>query len=124
MSNGTAAALADQRRNSARTDRLGALLTIQDGESSRLGEALRAGKQQHCRTASYTPGTGHGRIDRLKPAEGTVVRHMGSEYAVARDESGRLHAVSARCTHMGCRLSLECGRDDLGLRLSRLAILP
>jgi glycine/D-amino acid oxidase-like deaminating enzyme/nitrite reductase/ring-hydroxylating ferredoxin subunit len=34
--------------------------------------------------------------------EGRVVSHHGRQVAVARDEAGHLHAVSARCTHLGC----------------------
>jgi glycine/D-amino acid oxidase-like deaminating enzyme/nitrite reductase/ring-hydroxylating ferredoxin subunit len=36
------------------------------------------------------------------PGEGKLVSHRGRQIAVARDEDGTLHAVSARCTHLGC----------------------
>jgi glycine/D-amino acid oxidase-like deaminating enzyme/nitrite reductase/ring-hydroxylating ferredoxin subunit len=38
----------------------------------------------------------------LAPGEGTVLRDGLSQRAVHRDDEGRLHAVSARCTHLGC----------------------
>jgi Rieske Fe-S protein len=38
----------------------------------------------------------------LKPGEGAIVEHEGKQVAAARDEDGTLHAVSARCTHLGC----------------------
>jgi len=49
-------------------------------------------------------------LDRLKRSsaagvaagEGAVVRDGLGQAAVHRDDEGRLHAVSARCTHLGC----------------------
>lgn len=38
----------------------------------------------------------------LPPGEGAVVRAGGGRLAVYRDEEGALHAVSPRCTHLGC----------------------
>jgi glycine/D-amino acid oxidase-like deaminating enzyme/nitrite reductase/ring-hydroxylating ferredoxin subunit len=38
----------------------------------------------------------------LEPGRGRVLRRGGGEVAVARDEHGGLHAVSAVCTHLGC----------------------
>jgi nitrite reductase/ring-hydroxylating ferredoxin subunit len=44
-----------------------------------------------------------GRASRpLAPGEGRVVSRRGRQVAVARDDAGALHAVSARCTHLGC----------------------
>jgi glycine/D-amino acid oxidase-like deaminating enzyme/nitrite reductase/ring-hydroxylating ferredoxin subunit len=40
--------------------------------------------------------------DDIDPGQGAVVRAGGQRLAVHRDASGRLHALSARCTHMGC----------------------
>ncbi|WP_373296260.1 MULTISPECIES: FAD-dependent oxidoreductase [Streptomyces] len=40
--------------------------------------------------------------DEIPPGGGGVVRTGGRQVAVHRDDSGRLHALSARCTHMGC----------------------
>ncbi|MET9319108.1 FAD-dependent oxidoreductase [Streptomyces sp. NPDC003038] len=41
-------------------------------------------------------------VDELPPGGGAVVRVQGKPCAVHRDDEGRLHAVSATCTHMGC----------------------
>ncbi|MFF8101381.1 FAD-dependent oxidoreductase [Streptomyces sp. NPDC016640] len=41
-------------------------------------------------------------VEALPPGEGAVVRAEGGRLAVYRDEDGTLHAVSARCTHLGC----------------------
>ncbi|WP_217145210.1 FAD-dependent oxidoreductase [Streptomyces sp. AC627_RSS907] len=41
-------------------------------------------------------------VDALPPGEGAVVRVGGDRLAVYRDEAGALHAVSPRCTHLGC----------------------
>ena len=45
---------------------------------------------------------GRARIEELAPGEGAVVRLGARQYAVHRDESGRLHLLSARCPHLGC----------------------
>jgi Rieske Fe-S protein len=41
----------------------------------------------------------------LAPGEGKVVSRHGTQVALSRDDDGVLHAVSARCTHMGCILA-------------------
>ena len=41
-------------------------------------------------------------IDELAPGEGTIVRYGTQQLAVHRDETGKLHTLSARCTHLGC----------------------
>ena len=38
----------------------------------------------------------------LLPGEGRVVSRASRQVAVAKDEGGAVHAVSARCTHLGC----------------------
>jgi glycine/D-amino acid oxidase-like deaminating enzyme/nitrite reductase/ring-hydroxylating ferredoxin subunit len=38
----------------------------------------------------------------LGPGEGAVIRDGLAQRAVHRDDDGRLHAVSAACTHLGC----------------------
>ncbi|MGW2488902.1 FAD-dependent oxidoreductase [Streptomyces sp. NPDC001606] len=41
--------------------------------------------------------------DDIAPGDGAVVRAAGGgRVAVHRDDAGELHAVSARCTHLGC----------------------
>jgi glycine/D-amino acid oxidase-like deaminating enzyme/nitrite reductase/ring-hydroxylating ferredoxin subunit len=44
----------------------------------------------------------HGGAEELAPGEGRVVGDGLAQKAVHRDAEGRLHAVSARCTHLGC----------------------
>jgi Rieske Fe-S protein len=34
-----------------------------------------------------------------------IVSHRGRQLALARDDAGQPHAVSARCTHLGCIVS-------------------
>lgn len=38
----------------------------------------------------------------LKPGEGVILDQDGERIAVSKDGDGRLHAVSATCTHLGC----------------------
>lgn len=44
-------------------------------------------------------------IENLRPGEGAIVERDGEQVAAARDADGTLHAVSARCTHLGCLVS-------------------
>ncbi|MFI1565190.1 FAD-dependent oxidoreductase [Streptomyces sp. NPDC020490] len=46
-------------------------------------------------------------VDVLPPGEGAVVRVDGDRLAVYRDDDGRLHALSPRCTHLGCLVSFN-----------------
>ena len=41
----------------------------------------------------------------LEPGQAAVLRHGPAKTACYRDEGGTLHAVSARCTHLGCIVS-------------------
>ena len=43
--------------------------------------------------------------DDLAPGEGGIVRHEGHKVAAYRHDDGRLDAVSARCTHLGCQVT-------------------
>jgi Rieske Fe-S protein len=45
---------------------------------------------------------GGGSVADLAPGEGRVIRDGLEQKAVHRDADGALHAVSARCTHLGC----------------------
>ena len=40
--------------------------------------------------------------DSIEPGEGRIVGAGLGQRAVYRDEAGNLHAISARCTHLGC----------------------
>jgi glycine/D-amino acid oxidase-like deaminating enzyme/nitrite reductase/ring-hydroxylating ferredoxin subunit len=44
----------------------------------------------------------HRQTEQLQPGQGAVVRAGARHYAVSRDDQGRLHSLSARCTHLGC----------------------
>ncbi|MFE8944730.1 FAD-dependent oxidoreductase [Streptomyces sp. NPDC007856] len=46
-------------------------------------------------------------VDGLAPGDGAVVRADGGRLAVHRDDEGALHAVSARCTHLGCLVAFN-----------------
>jgi Rieske Fe-S protein len=41
----------------------------------------------------------------LAPGEGGVITHGKQKLAVCKDDSGQPHALSATCTHKGCRVS-------------------
>ena len=43
-------------------------------------------------------------VDELKPGKGAVVREGLRKIAAFRDDNGRVHRVSAACTHVGCHL--------------------
>jgi glycine/D-amino acid oxidase-like deaminating enzyme/nitrite reductase/ring-hydroxylating ferredoxin subunit len=45
----------------------------------------------------------------LRDGEGGLVRVDGRVAAAYRDDDGELHAVSARCTHLGCRVAWNIG---------------
>ncbi|MFD3513404.1 FAD-dependent oxidoreductase [Streptomyces sp. NPDC058657] len=45
--------------------------------------------------------------EEIAPGDGAVVRVNGSRCAVYRDPAGTAHAVSARCTHLGCLVSFN-----------------
>jgi Rieske Fe-S protein len=45
-----------------------------------------------------------GSADEVPAGEGRVVRHGHGKVGVYRDDAGGVHAVSLRCTHLGCLL--------------------
>jgi len=49
----------------------------------------------------------HGGVDDIMPGQGAVVRVGASTSAVYRDDDGGLHALSARCTHLGCLVQFD-----------------
>jgi nitrite reductase/ring-hydroxylating ferredoxin subunit len=49
------------------------------------------------------------RPDDLKSGEGAVFKKDGQPVAIHRDADGRLYAVSAKCTHLGCEVSWNNG---------------
>ncbi|MFJ8885612.1 FAD-dependent oxidoreductase [Streptomyces sp. NPDC102402] len=46
-------------------------------------------------------------VAEIAPGSGAVVRVEGRRCAVYRDEDGTAHAVSARCTHLGCLVAFN-----------------
>ncbi|SHM42861.1 FAD-dependent oxidoreductase [Actinacidiphila paucisporea] len=46
-------------------------------------------------------------VAEVAPGEGAVVRVHGSRCAVYRDKDGTVHAVSARCSHLGCLVAFN-----------------
>jgi glycine/D-amino acid oxidase-like deaminating enzyme/nitrite reductase/ring-hydroxylating ferredoxin subunit len=48
-------------------------------------------------------------VDSIRPGEGRIVGTGLSQRAVYRDEQGELHALSARCTHLGCIVNWNSG---------------
>lgn len=65
----------------------------------------------------------HREVGDLPVGEGIVVRHDRRLVAVSRGDDGRLQAVSARCTHLGClvRWNREERTWDCGCHGSRFA---
>ncbi|MEU5280950.1 FAD-dependent oxidoreductase [Streptomyces asoensis] len=53
------------------------------------------------------PSTDGVSVDRIAPGDGAVVRVGGKRCAVHRDADGQLHALSARCTHLGCLVAFN-----------------
>jgi glycine/D-amino acid oxidase-like deaminating enzyme/nitrite reductase/ring-hydroxylating ferredoxin subunit len=47
----------------------------------------------------------------LEPGEAAVGRVDGSATAAYRDDAGTLHAVSATCTHLGCRVAFNTAEE-------------
>ncbi|MGH2573276.1 MAG: universal stress protein [Actinomycetota bacterium] len=48
-------------------------------------------------------------VDDLRPGEAAIVVFEGRRMAAYRDEEGRVQAVSARCTHLGCTVGWNDG---------------
>jgi glycine/D-amino acid oxidase-like deaminating enzyme/nitrite reductase/ring-hydroxylating ferredoxin subunit len=48
----------------------------------------------------------------LAPGEGGIVSSRGEKVAGYRDEAGALHAVSARCTHLGCQVAWNAAESS------------
>lgn len=63
-------------------------------------------------------------IEKLQPAEATVTRVGTQLVAAYRDPTGELHAVSARCTHLGCAVNFNNAEKswDCPCHASRFAL--
>ena len=80
--------------------------------SNRITAAASAGRfvKENIRTfAAVVAGKVRGRPGQadLLPGEGTVIKANGGSTAVYKDEEGRVHAVSATCTHLGCTVGFN-----------------
>ncbi len=49
-------------------------------------------------------------LDSVQNLSGAVVEHDGEKFAMYKDEKGVAHAVSSRCTHLGCQV--EWNKDE------------
>jgi Rieske Fe-S protein len=48
-------------------------------------------------------------VESIEPGEGRIVGDGLGQRALYRDETGELHALSARCTHLGCIVNWNSG---------------
>ncbi|MGW0601329.1 FAD-dependent oxidoreductase [Streptomyces sp. NPDC002776] len=55
----------------------------------------------------HLPGPSATSVDEIAPGDGAIVHVSGKRCAVHRDEDGKVHAVSAKCTHMGCLVAFN-----------------
>lgn len=51
-------------------------------------------------------------IEELEPGEGAIVSAAGRKVAGYRDRDGGLHAVSTRCTHLGCQVAWNAAEES------------
>lgn len=69
-----------------------------------IKENVAIGKQM---VSGYTSAPDVSSVDELAPGEGAVLRYGPAKTACYRDAAGAVHAVSARCTHLGCIVSFN-----------------
>ena len=80
-------------------------LELYDPSRKPLKEALQFVKDQTNIAAQFVDWATRGDEDdvaALAPGQGAIIRQGLKKFAVYRDESGGLHAHSAKCTHLGC----------------------
>lgn len=53
------------------------------------------------------------RDDELKPGDAVLVLHKGKPALVLRDADGKLHALSAVCTHLGCLVKWDAASGKI-----------
>ena len=105
LTNGTAAAALLTDTILGRPNRWAGLYDAQRVKPGASARKLATGNGQvalHFLGDRLRPRPGKEELERLAPGEGAVARIGGRHYALYRDESGELHALSARCTHLGC----------------------
>jgi glycine/D-amino acid oxidase-like deaminating enzyme/nitrite reductase/ring-hydroxylating ferredoxin subunit len=114
MSNGTAAAmiLTDQLagRSNPWAEAFDATRLAPGASVKRLvTENLDAGKRFVAdRVRSWRPRP----AAELVPGEGDIVELDGAAVAAFRDDAGGIHAVSATCTHLGCRVTFNTAEQS------------
>ena len=104
MTNGTAAAMLLSDLIVGRDNEWARLYDSTRTASLATKEALTEGTKQ----AAHLVGDrfrSTGNVANVAPGEGRIVGHPGDQRAVYRDLRGEVHAVSARCTHLGCIVS-------------------
>ncbi|WP_245827814.1 Rieske 2Fe-2S domain-containing protein [Sinomonas mesophila] len=76
------------------------------------------------RTTAAGPAPLPGGPPRPRPGHGTVVEIDGKAVALYSDHSGEVHALSARCTHLGCTVEFNGGEStwDCPCHGSRFAL--
>jgi glycine/D-amino acid oxidase-like deaminating enzyme/nitrite reductase/ring-hydroxylating ferredoxin subunit len=52
--------------------------------------------------SSYLSGQGKEVVPKMKNGEAKVIKVNGQKLAVYKDEEGKIHVLSAKCTHLGC----------------------
>jgi len=69
---------------------------------------VKAGMQvaKHFVTDRFRPSHADSLAD-VAPGQGAVMRVGGQRCAVYRDDDGKLHAISATCTHLGCTVGFN-----------------
>jgi glycine/D-amino acid oxidase-like deaminating enzyme/nitrite reductase/ring-hydroxylating ferredoxin subunit len=80
-------------------------LNVYDPARKPIREALQFIKEQSnvaARYADWVFGGAEEDARAIAPGEGALMRNGLKKYAVYRDADGALHAVSAKCTHLGC----------------------
>lgn len=109
MSNGSAAAL---MLSDIVAGRPNPWLEVFDATRLRLGDAVGELVRQNVDVARRFVGgrvTAVPDVEAIGPGAGSVIQHEGRRLAVYRDEAGTVHALSARCTHMGCLVEFNPG---------------
>ncbi len=122
MSNGTAAAM---MLRDVVLDRPNPWLSLFDATRLRPRQSAPSLVKENVNVARRSIGDRVARtpsLPELGNGEGAVIDHDGERLAVYRASDGNVHALSARCTHMGCIVSFNPRREQLGLPLPRVAL--
>lgn len=107
MTNGTAAALLIRDLITGVDNPWSTHFDASRAWTQRPGVAMLQQNAQVARTwiGDHLRGSPPGSMASLRPGEAAILEIDGERAAAFRDESGTLHAVSARCTHLGCTVT-------------------